>query len=179
MRVLFCALLVMGALAIVYQLHGHRAAVAPTPTVQTNDVPPARYVASRAAPGAQTVTFAPAASDAYRGVVIDGETGKPVEDVQVMLCRGIKDGHPACADSIASADTDESGRFEIERPEEPVGALVVDDADYAVAVVQSPVGLSRVELWPSARVTGHVVDGKGNPVTGARVGWMLPGAELR
>jgi hypothetical protein len=181
MRVLFRALLVMGAVAIVYRLHGHGAANAPTPTVQTSDVPPSRYVASRAAPTAQpqTVTFAPAATDAYRGVVIDGETGKPVEDVQVMLCRGIKDGHPACADSIASADTDESGRFEIERPDEPVGALVVDDDDYAPAIVQSPVGLSRVELWPSARVTGHVVDGKGNPVTGARVGWMLPGAELR
>jgi hypothetical protein len=178
MRVLFCALVVLGAVAGVYRLRHPRFEVAPTPTVQNHAEAPPPPIAALAAPHAATVAIAPPATDAYRGLVLDGETGKPLENVQVMLCRGVKDGHPACADSIASGDTDERGQFEIERPDEPVGALVVDVDDYAVAVISSPAALSRIELWSQAVVTGHVVDGNGNPVY-ARVGWMLPGAQLR
>lgn len=181
LRVLFCALLLAGAVVVVYLRPsggGATGAAASPPATEPPRAAP-RVVPMAPPRFAREVTIAPPATDAYRGVVIDGTTGEPVEDAQVMLCRGIKDGDPVCADAIASVDTDETGQFEIEKPDEAVGALVVDVDEYAAAVVTSPSARSLIELWPGGRVIGYVVDSKGEPVGGANVGWMLPGAELR
>src|SRR5262245_59588987 len=125
MRVLFRALLVLGAMVGVYLLRPRGVAPAPVSTPAPRETF-AREVTAPAAAREPAIRPATELPEAYRGVVIDGATGEPVEDAQVMLCRAIKDGHPACADSVASTDTDASGRFLLERPEEPVGALVVD-----------------------------------------------------
>src|SRR5690348_14914097 len=129
MRVLFRALLLAGAVAVVWHLrHGVATPTAGSPSTGTTggQVAPSVSVTPVAPPRfARNVTIVAPATDAYRGLVIDGTTGKPVEDAQVMLCRGLKDGHPVCADAIASADTDETGRFEIAKPDEAVVALVV------------------------------------------------------
>src|SRR5262249_25969721 len=161
---------VLGAMVGVYLLRPRGVASAPVSTPAPRETL-AREIVAETAQHPAAIRPATELPEAYRGVVIDGATGEPVEDAQVRLCRGIKAGHPACADSVASTDTDASGRFLLERPEEPVGALVVDIDGFGTAVVNSPGAVSRVELWPPSVVKVRVVDKQGKPLEGVRVGW--------
>jgi hypothetical protein len=183
MRVFVCALILVGAAALVWHLRPHAASSARTGRAVRVELPPASSPirlgeqAEPSRPAARPTASAP--PDAYYGVVVAGATGKPIAEAQVMLCHGLRNGTTPCAESIATAETDDVGRFYLQRPLDAVGALVVEAEDFAAAVVREPAAYSRIELWPPALVTGRVTNAAREPVPDAVVGWVLPGAELR
>ncbi|MHB1080201.1 MAG: carboxypeptidase regulatory-like domain-containing protein [Prosthecobacter sp.] len=112
--------------------------------------------------------------DMVRGTVVD-EGGKPVAGASVLMM----DGHWNAPPPTVSG---EDGSFEVIcRPDARRLALLAWDTHGAMSdpevVKRGEVKTITLRTGGFARVTGQVVNESGQPVSGARISWHLPGIE--
>lgn len=125
----------------------------------------------------------PAASGVVNGMILDAETRTPISGAIVYLSN--EAGGVARAEAVARSA--ESGAFKLPVKGVPgaleSAALIVRSHEYCdsrVSLTRSGAALQSellVLLERGATISGAVVDGQGNPISGARVVGYAPGAQ--
>jgi len=132
-------------------------------------------------------------SPAIRGVVLDAQSGRPVEDAQITLCDSLFDPPadivattylPGCQDDLASTTSRTDGTFTLATAGlRSGGALIVRrmshlGAPFAAEVITGAAlrhasrGRVTVRLWPVAHVLLRARSPDGQPVPIAQAGWF-------
>ena len=113
---------------------------------------------------------------ALAGEVVDGATGAPIETFDVEA-RAIEDKGFGSAGEVKRSFSDRAGGdFELNNLGLGIWLVTVRASDYAPSTQRvdlSDLGANPVLLFPltgGARITGQVIDWRGQPVEGARVG---------
>jgi hypothetical protein len=114
--------------------------------------------------------FSAQASGQVSGTIVDGNTGRPIADVQVRI-------------GSVSARTNSEGRYELNGIAFGKGLLTTDKPGYVAAHPDNRTGVQGIpietrqngtaevnlHLWVAPIVSGHIVDLQGLPVQGATV----------
>jgi uncharacterized GH25 family protein len=110
------------------------------------------------------------------GVVLDVDSGLPLDGVEVIALEYSDDDPPAMFQMASSAETDEEGRYELEGLGEGSYSIGFAKSGYGAEIV-GPITMDEYEkeeglnvsLTPSAECRIRVVNENGDPVEGAMV----------